>query len=271
MSEHDERYLDLCAASALGGIDQVDRHLLEEHLGGGCTECEAALADFSGAVLLLAASAPPRQPSPSLRSRVLAAAMARAPGSGDVVELRPVRASPPARWLPWTLAAGLGIAAIAGWSRVSSLGGRLGAAEGRAAELEQTLAETRRGLEEERAWAAVLGSASTCVVPLQVTAEARSELKARAIYEPVSQRAVLLVDNLKPPSGRDYQLWAIHGTQPQSLGLIKTDAQGHAVLRLEKLGDRANAFAISLEPAGGAPTPDKPTGPVVLVGSVPAA
>jgi anti-sigma-K factor RskA len=262
VSEQHERYVDLCAAAALGSIDRVDRELLEEHLASGCAECEAALADFSGVVALLAASVPPAQPSPALRGRVLEAA-AQTRQTPAALELRPQRRAAGVRWLPSALAAGLAVAAIAGWSRVSDLAGRLGAAE-------QSLAETRRRLDEEQSWAALLGSTSTCVVPLQLTADGRGDLRARAIYEPVTQRAVVLVDKLKAPDGRAYQLWAIHGSQPQSLGLIRTDAAGHAVLRLERLGDKANAFAISLEPAGGAPTSDKPTGPVVLLGSVPA-
>ena len=58
MSEHRLEHLDLCAEWALGTLSPEDRRKLDEHLAGGCVECEAALADFSAASVLLAASAP---------------------------------------------------------------------------------------------------------------------------------------------------------------------------------------------------------------------
>jgi anti-sigma-K factor RskA len=74
MTEHREEHLELCAAYAVGNIDPADRQRLTEHLGQGCDDCEAALADYGAAALLLAASAPMATPSPGLRERVMAAA-----------------------------------------------------------------------------------------------------------------------------------------------------------------------------------------------------
>ena len=50
----------------------------------------------------------------------------------------------------------------------------------------------------------------------------------------------------------------------------QTHLQSEPVLRLENVGDPKElaAFAVSLEPSGGAPTPDAPSGPVVMVGKV---
>jgi anti-sigma-K factor RskA len=278
VSEHHEDYLDRCAAEALGCIDPVDRRLLDEHLELGCSECEAALVEFSKAVVLLAASASTRQPGSSVRGRVLAAAAGPRPdgrssanGPGAALTVVPRAQSSWTRWVPAALAAGLAVAAVGGWVEIRNLRGEIGASQSELQRFRSSLEESQRELKDEQLWAAVLGSPSVCVVPLQVTPDGQSGLLARAIYEPETQRAVLLVQNLKAPGGRDYQLWEIRGAAPRSLGLIKTDAAGHAVLRLENLGERTglSAFAISLEPQGGAPTRDKPTGPVVMVGTVP--
>ena len=278
MSGHHEDYLDLCAADALGCIDPVDQSQLEKHLREGCSECEAALVEFSKAVMLLAASAESKKPGPSLRGRVLSSArdprLEAQPANGRRAPLEVVPKPTQFRlnWIPSALAAGLAIAAVAGWAEIQNLRGEITASRSQLDQYKTTLENSQRELEEERLWAAVLGAPSVCVVPLQATSDGARDLRARAIYEPETQRAVLLVQNLKAPGGRDYQLWEIRGEVPRSLGLIKTDTTGHAVLRLEKLGQKQglSAFAISLEPEGGAPTQDKPTGPVVMVGSVPA-
>jgi len=50
---------------------------------------------------------------------------------------------------------------------------------------------------------------------------------------------------------------------------VHADPSGDAVLQLELPEAAAvQAIAVSLEPTGGAPTPDAPTGPVVLVGAI---
>ena len=79
-----------------------------------------------------------------------------------------------------------------------------------------------------------------------------------------------MFENVRAPQGSDYQLWAIVGGAPASLGVVKADAAGHAMMRLENVGEPKllAAFAISLEPAGGSPNPNAPTGPVVMLGKL---
>jgi anti-sigma factor RsiW len=73
VSEHREEHLDLCAAYALGTLDEAGRRELEAHLAEGCPQCEAALADFGAATVLLAASSARVEPSPALKGKVMAA------------------------------------------------------------------------------------------------------------------------------------------------------------------------------------------------------
>ena len=79
-----------------------------------------------------------------------------------------------------------------------------------------------------------------------------------------------MFEHVTAPTGRDYELWGLHPSGPRSLGLLHPDARGRAVVRLEDAGDPATlqAFAISLEPAGGSPDPAAPSGPVVMVGKL---
>jgi anti-sigma-K factor RskA len=72
------------------------------------------------------------------------------------------------------------------------------------------------------------------------------------------------------PANHDYQLWGIHPTGPASLGLVRADEQGRSVVRLEGVAspETLQAFAVSLEPLGGSPNPNAPSGPVIMVGSL---
>ncbi len=125
-------------------------------------------------------------------------------------------------------------------------------------------------LESEKQWAAVVTAPGARAASFSLTPDAPAELKARVTYDPSSRRAVFVFENFKVQAGRDYELWALRGTTPATLGLIRADQSGHAVLRLEDVGDPATltAFAISLEAQGGAPAKDGPAGPIVMLAGV---
>ncbi|HEX4296776.1 MAG TPA: anti-sigma factor [Devosia sp.] len=68
--------------------------------------------------------------------------------------------------------------------------------------------------------------------------------------------------------GKDYQLWAIEGSNaPKSMGLIKVDSGDSVKVSSDVLAGfgPGTTLAISLEPQGGSPT-GLPTGPVVAAG-----
>jgi anti-sigma-K factor RskA len=69
-----------------------------------------------------------------------------------------------------------------------------------------------------------------------------------------------------PPEGKAYQLWAIAGTNaPVSAGVFTVDASGTGSLAVRPLPgvSTVNAFAVTLEPAGGLPAP---SGDMYLLG-----
>ncbi|HZE18603.1 MAG TPA: anti-sigma factor [Candidatus Angelobacter sp.] len=267
MSQHREEHLDLCAAHVLGCLDEADRSRLEAHLAEACPVCERALRDFCGSAVLLAASAPPAVVSPALKSKVLAAARAGTGVEGGRAKegrIVPVRKrwAPPAR-LGWALAAcfilATGILVVA----TSRLRQDMKRARGQV----QTLT---RDLDTERHWAAMLASPRARTASFSLTPAGEAALRARATVDPETHRAILVFQNFKAPSGHDYELWTLRGNTPASLGLIRSEPGGRVVLRIEDIGnpDSLTAFAISLEPEGGSPTPGEPTGPIVMIGSL---
>lgn len=93
-----------------------------------------------------------------------------------------------------------------------------------------------------------------------------------AAYDP--DRKSLIVTSLLPEgSERDkvHELWLIAGQdKPKSLGLVEQGKAKVIALPTELLAKMSEgaALAVSLEPPGGSPSPDGPTGPVIGVGKL---
>lgn len=81
---------------------------------------------------------------------------------------------------------------------------------------------------------------------------------------------VKVVKAWKEMPGQDLELWAIpKDGKPRSLGVVKRE--GETEVRLASLEQKLSgsiAFAVSREPAGGSPSPDGPTGPVICSGPI---
>lgn len=269
MSTHRDEHLELCAGLALGSLGEQDRRIIERHLAEGCPECERALADFSTAVIGLAASSPAAEPSPAIKSRVMEAVArepqdgpetAPAPARGRVITMTP---RPPS-WTSWAWAATAAVLAIVTalqWNAAERLRLELG-------HQREQLADAERQLADEQRWAAVMSAPDARVAELQITPAGVRALRARAVYDPKTRAAVLVFENFAAPAGKAYELWAMRPDGVASLGLIKTDAQGNATLRLDDVGtpESLGGFAVSLEPEGGSPNPRAPSGPVVMAG-----
>jgi len=271
MTAHRSEYLELCAGYVLGALEPSERATLEAHLAAGCPECEAELARLTAGAFALATSAPSHRAPVHLKARILSAVRSETrredapesrPAPAPIPLPRPRRTAPRA-WR-WAIAAAILLALIGvTWRVVGTLEQNLAAARSQMAELQKQL-------DEEKSWMALLESPQSRVVELHATPEGSAELTARVIFDPVSHRGLVLCDRFTAPAGKDYQLWAIAGGGPASLGLVRSDAAGHAVIKLADVGDPASlsAFAVSLEREGGSPTPTAPAGPVVLLGKL---
>jgi len=271
MSGHRDEMIELCAAYALGTIDERDRKRLLAHLAEGCADCEAALRDFGYAATLLAASAPRVLPSPEAKEHVIAAIDAEEDREGTsvvdekrgrVIRMPRERRSGWIGWVGWATAALLAITSGTLYESSGRLREIIKAREAEINGLAQSLAV-------ERQWAGVLSAPGARVAEMTLT-PAGQALRGRAVYDPQTRRAVIVLENATAPTDKDYELWAIRGAAPASLGVIHPDERGVAILRLENVGEPAtlNAFAISLEPKGGSPIKTAPSGPVVMLGAL---
>jgi anti-sigma-K factor RskA len=232
------------AAYALGALPAPDADGVARHLAL-CAACRAEVSGMAAAASLLPLTCEPAEPSPELRRRLLAAVDA------DTARARPgLQALPPARvaptpagraaptWRPWLLTAAAALLALGvGFSNVV-LRQELREREGELALYESAA----------RSWA--------------LSGTAAQEGARGVLVQPGTGAPMLLLQDLPAlPADRAYQVWVIRGGQPVSVGVLPPRADGQQVLALNQpLGD-AQAVAVSVEPAGGSPSP---TGAVVL-------
>ena len=152
-----------------------------------------------------------------------------------------------------------GLAAIVvGWSVSSTYEKRLDAL---ARDAEQLKAELRG----QRTVIAVLRDPATQVVALAGQAPAPTA-RARMMWHEKAGGVFVATGLPTAPEGKAYQLWAIAGSNaPVSAGVFSVDASGAGSLSVRPLPGvtTVDAFAVTLEPAGGLPAP---SGEMYLLG-----
>lgn len=79
---------------------------------------------------------------------------------------------------------------------------------------------------------------------------------------------VRVARDVRVPDDRTLQLWAITGAgKARSLGILPDNRRAELALDARAVGPDVMLLAISLEPKGGSPDPNGPTGPVLYKGS----
>ncbi len=280
------------AAHALGALPEAEAQAVGRHLAT-CAACRAVTADLTATVALLATVPEPAAPSAAIKERLLAAARAEQASGGTAAPDRaptrlpqaepglvPTPASEPASgaaplppgepgatvaplpfpgrarraprsqvarraaWSPWAAGAAAAVLVALGmgiWN--AQLRGEL-----RAQQQETALIQSAR-----QAWA---------LAPTPEGRGGRGLLVERAAGAPP---VLLLQDLPRPPADRTYQVWVIRDGPPASAAVLQPGAGGQQVIELQQDLEGARTVAVSVEPAGGSPSP---TGPVVLAGNL---
>ena len=165
----------------------------------------------------------------------------------------------------WVAAAAMAVSVATFWETILRLRNEVTIRDERVAELLHRVSRDQR-------WITVLSAPGARITELRAASapsERTSALRGSAVYDPGSQRVLVVFEEAKPPASRDYRLWALRGGIPMDLGVLRPDSSGIAIYRLENMGGPGitEGFIVSLEPAGDAAGHAAPTGPIVLQGS----
>ena len=262
-ADHSTRHEELLPAYALGAVDGEDLREMESHLATGCAECRRQLDLWQGDLEELAASVEPVAPSEMARRRIQRLA---GTGAAAAPAARPRRS----RWPAIVAAASLLIAAWAGW-RQARLGDeleRLGAERDRLARqvsgLDRQLGLARAEADRMAESLAIITAPSSRAIVLAGLGPSPNA-KGPTFVNPERGKAVFYASGLPALTpDKTYQLWWIEGGKPVSAGVFNVDQRGMGSVRVERAPRGAtDAWAVTVEPAGGVP---QPTGEMVLKG-----
>jgi anti-sigma-K factor RskA len=119
--------------------------------------------------------------------------------------------------------------------------------------------------------AVLLAGRGEAPLPRQVAALADAQARTALVVtaDPAHRRLhVQVAQDVRVPDDRTLQLWAIaRDGKPRSLGILPDNRSAELALDQRAIGPDVMLLAISLEPKGGSPNPDAPTGPVLYKGS----
>jgi anti-sigma-K factor RskA len=240
---------------ALDIAEQPERGEICAHLDRGCEVCMAGVKRSLETAALIGSTAPPAQPSPQLRRRILASV-----GSQEPAEDRP------SRWVPvWATAlamAALVVIAIyfAGNSR----------------QYAQEAARLRVEMRSQTAQIARLTEAFAILSGPRTTEASFGGAQPRPpqgkVFVNPSRGVLLIASNLpRTPADKIYEMWIIRkGANPVPAGLFQSQDDGNAMHVRQGTVDVASTAAIAVTVENGAGA-DQPTTTPLIVAPLPAA
>jgi len=240
----------MAAAYALGALDASDLAEFRAHLAEGCGECRREVAEYQEVLVQLAEDLR-RNPPPRAGGALL-----------DRIRRVPHRRPAPARFWPglrWVASVAVAAALVAAVATVfvsAWYEARLGRTAREVAALREQIGQERQAL-------VLLRDPATQVISLGGL-DPSPGAQGRMIWSE-REGGVFVAAHLPPlPPGKAYELWAIAGTGPIPAAVFTVDAEGAARARVAPLAGAppVRQFAVTLEPAGGVPSP---SGPMLLV------
>jgi anti-sigma factor RsiW len=265
---HCEDASDLAASFVLGALEPAEADAVRAHLAG-CPEAHAEFAELGSVVPALFETVDVVAPPSALRDRILAAAAADAPASGQVPHQgpRPDISVPPAS-IPARSPGGLGIFRRPIWAAVALAAAlavvALGAWNLQLRDQIDGLTAYRDGV------AALLDQASQPGAQLAVLSNgAAPGPNGLAVVAKGGIAVSLVMRDLAPTSGTEvYEAWLIAGENaPVPIGSFTVNATGIAAFTANAVapGDLPSlTVALTREPGPGATTP---TLPIIAAGA----
>jgi anti-sigma-K factor RskA len=220
---------ELAGAIALGALDVTEMSMVEAHLAG--CEKHPEIASLFASAHALALTAPPMEPPPELKTRLMAAIEADLAAENSSAQAFPAQPAAEER-------RGL-LERLFGGPRI---GFGFAAAAVAVAVLLLVISPWGGGGDDE----------DTIVRSFD-----DGNISAEVTYDPNQESTFMTVEGLDPaPEGSVYQVWAVTGGNPVSIGFLEVPDDGAVTTDMEgvELVD-GQVVAVTLEPAGGSPLP----------------
>ena len=273
-----EEYKEMLSAHALAALDRQDELALKQHLSE-CTACRDELDRWNQTTAALTFVAEPAEPSPRVRAHILERIRAEARGGQPLPRETKISPADPrtagANILPFNQAprniwrsigslgaiaavvvfAALLVSLIVLWQQNRAMKNEL-------ARLTTEMKKAHDELAVERAARELVTTPGAKMAQLAGTKMAPGA-HAMIAYDKTGH-AMLMAKGLPvAPSGKAYQLWFIVGNKPMPGKVFTTDSSGNGTVQdqMPEVARDSAVFAITLEPAGGMPSP---TGEIYL-------
>lgn len=272
MSAHPE-FADAIAGYALDALEPVEARALEQHLST-CADCRAELAELRRVVGGIGLSAIAEEPPADLRAKVVnhakaGASVTRGPAFAEAPagKTRGSNSDKPSSSaiVPWMIAAAsIALVAATGFYAMMQRQQVVDALNGKAAADARVSSMQRQilGLSER---IAVLSAPDAVQIKLAGQPDA-PRATASVVMSPTKGMVLTALNLPQLAAGRIYQLWVVTKTAPVSIGTFEVAADGSVTGTMPLTPGASTdpvAVAVTIEPAGGVPSP---TGPKVLVG-----
>jgi anti-sigma-K factor RskA len=248
---------------ALGALDGEGKLAFEQHIDS-CAQCRQELAEARSRTVLLGLSAAPVAPSAAVKEALMQRVQAEASAKTGPVSPNPPRK----RWgLRFSLgfAAATAVLALATFWLWKQREQNLQEIQQLQTRLTSSDAEAARDASTMRALSAVVSAPDTVAITLQQQGGGPPG-QAHVLYNARMGMVVYSGEIAPAPADKSYQLWLVPSAgAPVSGGLVSANQENGAMVVHLQPGLPAQAFAVTMEPAGGRP---QPTGPKVLVGAV---
>ena len=244
---HDDAYLELCAAHALGSLDPADAVRLREHLDTGCTQCREELAQHGETVEQMGRLLPARTPPPGAEARLMSRIEAEVAAPKVAVSGRVVP--------PWALrTAAVVTLGIAGWMIIDR-GKKIASLADEVRQLQQTTAKIER----------VVAAYELDGTENAPQAHGVAYIDQHDREDPTDDELMLHVTDLgPPPEDKVYTAWMISESQARPVGVIRPDekGEGYASLKMPSM-NKPYQIRVTLESGTGGVR--QPAGPVILL------
>lgn len=252
--------LELYAAGALTPEEQRE----VEHMAERSPEVKQALAEACSAMENYAALYAV-QPNPDVKDKIMASIAGQQPVAAaepdNVHALSPPTEQQEGSAYKWMFAASVALFLVSGfmsfrfYQNWQDAERRLAVAQAAEQTLAQNINQANYVLSQQEQLLAILRDANYTPVKLQGV-EAHPDANVMVYWNPAQQQVYVDVLQLPaPPAGKQYQLWALDNGKPVDAGMLSLEGGESINLQQMKTIGSAQAFAITLEPAGGSANP----------------